>query len=132
MTPITNYGTILSDSDGKIGDVVSIDPPEFMNPAIESTNHSSGGKRAYVSSGLQEMAEFKCVINYEVADIASIVTDLKAGTKKPYTITYPNAHKQTFNAIATALKPQPADAMKPETLKAEITFQPSDSFDLSS
>lgn len=132
MTAITNYGTILSDSDGKIGDVVSIDPPEFMNPAIESTNHSSGGKRQYVTSGLQEMAEFKATINYEIADIAQVVTDLKAGTKKAYTITYPNAHKQTFLAIATGIKPQPADATKPETLKAEITFQPTDSFDLSS
>lgn len=128
----TNYGTILSDSDGAIGEVVSIDPPEFMNPAIERTNHSSAGKRQYESSGLQEMAEFKCVINYVVADIATIVTDLKAGTKKAYTITYPNAHRQLFSAIATAIKPQPADATKPETLKAEITFQPTDSFDISS
>src|SRR5512133_534479 len=128
----TNYGTILSDSDGAIGEVVSIDPPEFMNPAIESTNHSSGGKRQFESGGLQEMAEFKATINYVVADIAALVTDLKAGTKKPYTITYPNTHKQTFVAFPTSIKPLTADATKPETLKAEITFRPSDSFDLSS
>lgn len=128
----TNYGTILSDSGGAIGEVVSIDPPEFMNPAIESTNHSSGGKRKFDSSGLQEMAEFKATVNYVNADIADMVTNLQAGTKAAYVITFPTGHRQRFSALVTAIKPQPADAMKPETLRAEITFRPSDSLDLSS
>lgn len=128
----TNYGTILSDSDGAIGEVVSIDPPEMLQAAIETTNHSSGGNRKFESSGLKEAAEFKCTVNAVVADIATIVTDWKAGTKKAYTVTYPNTLRQTFSALATGVKMMPADATKPETLKVEITFRPSDSFDLSS
>lgn len=128
----TNYGTILSDSDGAIGEVVSIDPPEYMNPAIESTNHSSGGVRQFESGGLREMAEFKCTVNFVPADITTMTTDMVAGTKKAYTITFPNTYRERFSALVTSIKPQPADATKPDTLKAEITFRPSDSLDLSS
>ena len=133
MAGITNYGTTLSDSGGTIGEIVSIDPPEYMNPAIESTNHSSGGVRVFVSGGLREMAEFKATINYVIANIATLVTKLNAGTKSTYTITFPGGNgTQRFSAIPTSIKPQPADATKPEVLKAEITFRPSDSLDLSS
>ncbi len=132
MTPITNYGTLLKKGSTSIGAVVSIDPPEYMHPAVESTNHASAGVRTFVSGGLREMAEFKCTINYEIANIATLVTDLVAGTKAAYTILYPDNSSQRFQAIPTAIKPQPADATKPETLKAEITFRPSDSLDLSS
>ena len=128
----TNYATILSDSDGVIGEVVTIDPPEYMHPAIESTNHSSGGVREYESSGLREMAEFKTTINFVAADITAISTDMVAGTKKAYTITFPNTYRQRFSAFVTGIKPLTADATKPEVLKAEITFRPSDSLDLSS
>ena len=129
---VTNYGTLLKKATTSIGSVVSIDPPEYMNPAVESTNHSSGGVRKFVSGGLRQMAEFKVTINYEIADIAALTTDLVAGTKAAYTILYPDNSSQRFQAIPTSIKPQPADAQKPEVLKAEITFQPSDSLDLSS
>lgn len=128
----TNYGTILSDSDGAIGEVVSIDPPAYMHPAIDSTNHSSGGVKKFESSGLREMAEFKATVNFVPADITALATDMVAGTKRAYTITFPNTYRERFSALVTEIKPMPADATKPETLKAEITFRPSDSLDLSS
>lgn len=132
MAGQTNYGTLLKKASSSIGELVSIDPPEYSNPAVESTNHSSGGVRTYVSSKLREMSEFKATINYVIADIATLVTDLVAGTKASYTILYPDNSSQRFQAIPTAIKPLTADAQKPETLKAEITFRPSDSLDLSS
>lgn len=128
----TNYGTILSDSDGAIGEVVSIDPPEYMHPTIESTNHSSGGVRKFESSGLREMTEFKATVNFVPADITSLSTDMVAGTKKAYTITFPNTYRERFSAFVTGIKPLTADALKPDELKAEITFRPTDSLDLSS
>lgn len=132
MAGQTNYGTLLKKGSSVIGEVVSIDPPEYSNPAVESTNHSSGGVRTFVSSKLREMSEFKVTINYVIADIASLVTDLVAGTKSAHTILYPDNSSQRFQAIPTAIKPLTADAMKPDTLKAEITYRPSDSLDLSS
>ena len=132
MAGQTNYGTLLKKGSSSIGELVTIDPPEYSNPAVESTNHSSGGVRQFVSSKLREMGEFKATINYVMADIATLVTDLVAGTKASYTILYPDNTSQRFSAIPTAIKPLTADATKPETLKAEITFRPSDSLDLSS
>ena len=132
MANTTNYGTLLKKATTSIGELVSIDPPEYSNPAVESTNHSSGGVRQFISGKLREMGEFKATINYDMANIATLVTDLVAGTKAAYTILYPDNSSQRFQAIPVAIKPLTADASKPEVLKAEITFRPSDSLDLSS
>jgi hypothetical protein len=132
MSNTTNYGTLLKKATTSIGEVVSIDPPEYSNPAVESTNHSSGGVRQYISGKLREMSEFKTTINYDIANIALIVTDLVAGTKAAYTITFPDNSTMRFQAIPTAIKPVSADAQKPDVHRAEITFRPTDSLDLSS
>ena len=132
MAPTTNYGTLLKKASTSIGELVSIDPPEYSNPAVESTNHSSAGVRQYLSGKLREMSEFKATINYDMANIATLVTDLVAGTKAAYTILYPDNSSQRFSAIPIAIKPLTADAQKPDTHKAEITFRPTDSLDLSS
>ena len=132
MASTTNYGTLLKKGSTSIGELVTVDPPEYSNPAVESTNHSSGGVRQFISGKLREMGEFKATINYDMANIATLVTDLVAGTKAAYTILYPDNSSQRFQAIPVAIKPLTADASKPEVLKAEITFRPSDSLDLSS
>ena len=64
----TNYGVILGKQDSTlayatIGKVVSIDPPEYTQPEIESTNHASGGVREYISGMLAEMAPFKATVS---------------------------------------------------------------------
>jgi hypothetical protein len=133
----TDYGTILGKLDSAsaypaLGEVVSIDPPEFMNSAVEATNHSSGGFREFISGGLKEMGEFKATLNAVPANVATLVTDLAAGTKSRYQIAYPNGHKQTFGALVTAIKPLTADAQSPDVQKIEVTFRPSDSVGLSS
>lgn len=128
----TNYGVQLSDSDGSIGEITSIDPPEYMNAEVEATNHASGGHREFISGGLQEMASFKATVNYVNADIADLVTKLQNGNKNVYTMTFPTGHKMTFAALVTSIKPLAADAKSPDVLSAEITFRPSDSLAMSS
>lgn len=132
----TDYGVTLGKQDStgyaSIGEIISIDPPEYMNAAVEATNHGSGGVREFVASGLREMGEFKATLAYVPADIADLVTDLAAGTKSAYQIGYPGGGKQTFSALVTGIKPLPADAKNPDVLRAEITFRPSDSLGLSS
>jgi hypothetical protein len=132
MANTTNYGTLLKKATTSIGQLVSIDPPEYSNPAVESTNHSSGGVRQFISGKLREMSEFKATINYDMANIATLVTDLVAGTAAAYSIVYPDNSSQRFSAFPTAIKPLTADAQKPDVHKAEITFRPTDSLDLSS
>lgn len=132
----TNYGTTLGKQDStgyvSIGEIVSIDPPEYMNSEVEATNHASGGVREFISGALKEMGSFKATVNMVSADIATLVTDLQAGTKGAYQVGFPNGDKQKFSALVTSIKPLGADAQKPDVLKAEITFRPSDSLSLSS
>src|SRR5512146_837715 len=132
----TNYGVVLGKTDSlgytSIGEVVSVDPPEYMNPEVEATNHGSGGRREFVSSGLKEMGAFKATVNVVNADLAKNITDLEAGTKTTYELSYPGGLKQHFSALCTSIKPLTADAQNPDVLKAEITFRPSDSLSLSS
>ena len=132
----TNYGIILGKTDSNayatIGELVSIDPPEYMNAEVEATNHGSAGKREFISGGLREMGVFKATVNVVAADLAKSVTDLEAGTKTTYEIKYPNGFKQHFSAILTSIKPLAADAANPDVLKAELTFRPTDSLALTS
>jgi hypothetical protein len=133
----TDYGTILGKIDSTsaypaLGEVVLIDAPELINAAVEATNHSSGGHREFIPSGLQEMSEFKATINAVAADVAKLVTDLQAGTKAAYQISFPNGHKEKFSALVTGIKPLTADAQTPDVQKIEATFRPTDSLSFSS
>ena len=132
----TNYGVTLGREDSTgfptIGEVVSVDPPEMSVPAVESTHHGTGGHRTFVSSKLAEIGEFKATVNYVKANIASLYTDMRAGTVKRYQLAYDSLNADLFGALVTNIKPMTADATKPEVLKAEITFRGTDSFSLSS
>lgn len=137
MTDYTNYGTTLGTFDSgttylTIGEIVSVDPPEYTQPEVESTNHASAGVRQFISSMLAEMTPFKATINYVPANIATLVTAMRAGTSKSYQMGFPSGDKEKFFALVTSVKPLTADAQKPDVLKAEITFRPTDSLSLSS
>ena len=133
----TNYGVILGKQDSTlayptVGEVVSVDPPEFSQPEVESTHHGSGGVRTYISSKLIELTPFKATVNYVKANISSLYTDMRAGTIGRYKVAFDSLNAQEFGALVTNIKPLTADAMKPDVLKAEITFRPTDSIALSS
>ena len=129
---ITNYGVTFGIGDGEvseaftvIGEVTTLDPPELMQEAVEATNHSSGGWREFIKSGLKELSEFKCTINYIPADSDALVAIALAGTKHNFKITFPNGDVWAFNALITKFKPSGSDAKSSNTLTAEVTFRPS-------
>lgn len=133
----TNYGVILGKQDSTltyptIGEVVSVDPPEYTQPEVESTHHGTGGIRTFISSKLREMSPFKATVNYVKANIATLTTDLVAGTVGRYQIAFDSLNAWQFGALVTSVKALTPDAQKPDTLKAEITFRPTDSLSLSS
>jgi hypothetical protein len=128
---VTNYGVKLEKETlgvySVIGEVTSLDFPELINPAIEATNHQSGGYREYVSSKLVEVSEFKATVNYVAnVTISGMLTDLTGGTARNYKFTFPTspASVWTVSALVTSLKPGSADAQGPEAMSAEVTFQP--------
>jgi hypothetical protein len=126
----TNFGTLIKKEIGAvytvIGEVVNIEPPEYLAEAIESTNHSSGGDKEFISGGLRELGEFKATINFDKAVISGFYNDIKAGTVGKYSIDFPDtgSTKWKFDALVISLKPSAADAQSPEALQAEVGFQP--------
>lgn len=126
----TNYGTLLKRSGSTIAEVVSIDAPEYANPEIEATNHSSSGVREFISGMLKEMTPFKAVVNELDGGLATVVGDLAAGTIVTWTITFPNTDVQTFDALVVGVKPLTADAQSPDVLKAELSFRPTGTLSL--
>jgi len=127
----SDYGTLLKKEVGAVytvvGEVVSIDPPEFLSEAVESTNHSSNGYREFIAGGLAEVSEFKATVNFSKTVISGFYNDIKLGTLGNYSIEFPDTDNTTwkFSAIVTSLKPNAMDAQNPETLQAEVGFQPS-------
>lgn len=120
----TNYGALLKKSTTVIGEVVSLDFPELTNEALESTNHSSGGYKSYISGKLIELTEFSATVNF--TSISGIMTDLVAGTEGSYGIYFPDVDTTTFTfgAYVVGFKPETADATKPDVLKATVRFRP--------
>jgi hypothetical protein len=119
----TNYGTLIASGSVVIGEVTNIEPPEVQNPGVEATNHSSGGWREFIPSGLKELTEFSVTVNYIVSGSA-LLAKVTAGTVSSYTITFPSTAAWTFNALITGFKPEAADAKSPDVLKAVLTFRP--------
>jgi hypothetical protein len=134
-TAKSNYGVLLKKGDGAtpteaftaIGQVVSIDPPEFIAEVVESTNHNSGGYKEFVSSGLKELTEFSAIINFISADVTVFTGLITSGVATNFQLTFPTATPTVWNfsAIVKKVKPMTADAQSPEAMQAEITFQPS-------
>jgi hypothetical protein len=138
---ITNFGIQLKRGNGAspevftaVAEVISLDPPEIINEAIESTSHGTTAYRTFINSGLREVAEFTATVDYTPTDATHNATtgllyDLTSSTAHNYQIVFPNVGSTTwqFSAIVTSFKPLAADAQKPETLQAEITFRPTGS-----
>lgn len=124
MAESTNYGITLMKGAASIGSIVSLDPPELINEAVESTNHGSGGYKTFLSSELIELSEFSATILMDNVDSALLITDLEAGTAATYTMTFPSGESFGFDALVTKFKPESADATKPEAAKATVTFRP--------
>ena len=131
----TNYGTLLSSGSSiidlvTIGEIVSIEPPEVMNETVETTNHSSGGWKEFVSGGLREVSEFTATINFVDANVTNLYNNMISGSVVNfYRVSFPDdgSTTWTFKALVTSVKPAGAEADSPEALQAEITFRPSGS-----
>ena len=122
---VTNYGTLLKKDTTVLGEVVSIEPPELMNEAVEATNHSSGGWREFISGGLNELGEFTATVNFTSGvTISGFEADVIAGTVDSYSLTFPNTAVWSFDALPTSFKPDTADAQTPDALTATITLRP--------
>lgn len=136
---ISDYACILQMGDGAtpenftaIAGVVVVPPPGIDNPAIEGTEHSSGGYREFVSGKLKELPEMNFDIDFlptAATHNAStgLVSVIVAGTVKNFRFIYPNLTSTiwSFSALVTKILPASADARSPKALSATVTLRPS-------
>lgn len=134
---ISNLGLLLKRGDGgdpesftTIGELVEVDPPGIANPAFEKTTQESAA-REYGSTGLVEVEEFTCTINYIPTNSdhdmsTGLAADAKNGTERNYELAMPDSGPVvwSFAALVTNFKVQPSNSQSPEGLTAEITFRP--------
>jgi hypothetical protein len=135
---ISDYACVLQMGDGatpenftSIAGVVSVPPPGIDNPAIEGTEHGSGGYREFVSGKLKELPEMTFDIDFlptAATHNAStgLVAVIVAGTVKNLKFIYPNVSSTTwsFSALVTKIEPASADARSPKALSATVTLRP--------
>lgn len=123
----TNYGILLKKETTVVGEVTDMSFPEIIREDIEKTNHSSGGLKEFISSGLKEISEFTVSLNTVQAQFTAIEADVSAGTIATYHIHFPVALGITnwvFSAFPKRIAMQGADAQSPDVLKMDVVFRP--------
>ena len=137
MTDYSDYGAILASGSVAAGTyvnvagVIKIAPPAIKNEKVESTNHSSGGKKQFISSGLTEIADFKVNLSADKTILGNFATNVQSGSAYFYRITFPNSASWVFPSLLTALEQGEADAQNPKLMTADVTFSPSGSLVIS-
>lgn len=135
---ISDYACLLQMGDGAttenfttIAGVTNVPPPGIDNPAIEGTEHTSGGYREFVSSKLKELPEMTFDIDFLPTAAThnantGLVSVIVAGTVKNFKFVYPNLTATTwsFSALVTKIAPASADARSPKALSATVTLRP--------
>lgn len=128
----TNYGTLLQSSDmaetpvfTTIGQARSQGFPAIITEALEMTNHSSGGFKEFIPSGLQAVDEFEAEYNFTPAVLAAFYDDMAARTKRDYKIVNNDDLSDfTFSAYIKSIKIGDADAQNPDVITGKIGFRP--------
>jgi hypothetical protein len=122
---VSQYPILVDRSAASIGEITKVGDLEFIQESVPATHMESGGWKEKIASGLKEVADFVCTINYTAAGLDTLMGDWSAGTVSSYTVTYANAEVGTFSALVTHIKVLGADADAPadKPLSAEITFE---------
>lgn len=121
----TNYGVVLKASGSPIAEVTKLDFPELKNPAVDVTNHGSGGYKNFISSGLKELPPFKATISGSASGLNVFKTNWSNGTAANYEINFPTSSgigAWTFPALVTSIKFGESDAKSPDQLVMEVEF----------
>lgn len=122
----TNYGILLKRETVLLGEITNLGLPPISTEALEKTNHSSGGVREYIPSGLKEVGEFAFDLNITQASMNTILVDIDNGTISEYTIEYPadlSLSDWVFNAFPITYAAGDADAQAPGVLSANVGFR---------
>jgi hypothetical protein len=114
-----------------VGNVIKSGIPGFKAGSVETTHHSSAGKRAYKGDGLLGLKPFTSVIEFTAAALAAVYADAAAGTTANYRIIFSDTLLPMFDfaAFPTDIDPSEADAQSPKELVFSVTWQPTGTAD---
>ena len=119
----SNYGATFTKGSQPIGDCIVLDFPEIKMDAVESTNHGSNGAREYLPSMLYGLGEITLSVIVASGVLDGMFTELSAGTVSSCVITN-SVDTMTFDGFYTSIKPESADAQKPDVDKVTVVLQP--------
>lgn len=119
----SNYGATFTKGSQPIGDCIVLDFPEIKMDAVESTNHASGGNREFIPSMLYGLGEITLSVIVASGVIDGMFTELAGGTISSCVITN-SVDSMTFDGFYTSIKPEAADAQKPDVDKVTVVLQP--------
>jgi hypothetical protein len=127
-----DYGTVLKKGTVVVGEIVSVGIPEIKAEKAETTNHSSGGWRTFIPSGLKSLEGFELSVIATGSVILGLYTDITGETVSVYTVDYPTQTSGsltdwTFNAFPTNIKIEDMKADKPNAMQFKVKFQPTGS-----
>lgn len=125
-----SYGTVLQRSGTTLGEISGVAVPEIIQDAAETTNHSSGGWRTFMPSGLKELGEFELTLIAGSSTFSTIYGDMTAESASiVYTVKYSGSGlgDWVFTAFPTSIKVEDMDAAKPEAMTLKVKFQASGS-----
>jgi hypothetical protein len=135
-----NFGVELKRGNGASPEVFTavaalrnITPPELEHVLTEATDHSStDGYAQWKATGKKTLAEFTITIAYVWTDAThnastGLIADVVAGAVHNWQIVFPDSAHTTWTipAIVKKFTPGGMDALNPELMLADVTFQPS-------
>lgn len=126
------YATgLVAEATDTLGQITSIDGPEWSMDVVNITTNDSTGLMEYVAAGIADGGEVTVglILNPTGTDITEIVAELEAGGKNTVKITTTiDTDYVLFPAVFTGLKiiPGPQDGTA-DAVKAELHMKVSDS-----
>lgn len=127
----SNFGTkIQLESSTTIGTfadipgVYTVPPIGAEQEKIEVTNHSSGGNREYIPSGLSDPGDYAFEMRADITDAvqSQLYTMYKSGEKGKFKIVYPDGFSQTFEAYVIGFARGEVDATSPDAINITVTL----------
>lgn len=119
----TNYGSTLTKGGQSIGKCIVTEFPEIKTEKVESTNHSSGGKREYIPNGLIGLEDITVSVIVASGIMAAMYADMEAKTVSEFEISN-SEDTMTFSGFYTSIKPEAADSQNPDLDKLTVVISP--------
>lgn len=119
----SDYGSTLTKGGVVIGKCMVIDFPELTTAKINTTNHASGGWSEGIPSGLVEAGDITVMILCENGVVATMITEMLNKTVSEVILANP-VDTFTFDGFYTSVKPEAADATKPDAVRVSAVISP--------